>query len=118
MRTPIHCSLESFKCILPRKAPLPAGYKLQAVDLLEGRRGTSSLLFNLDNSKVEYFPLLQFARFLLYCLQYAKNLANLPDKSVPEWCFSERQAELFPAITQHQTSTTSQNLQNPCLKSF
>lgn len=38
---------------------------------------------------------------MLYCLWYAKILANVPDKLVSEWHFSERQAELFPAITRH-----------------
>lgn len=111
--SPIHCSCKNSKCTPPRRASLPAGYKLQDYGFTGGCQRE---LLNLDNSKSRIFLYSWFTRLMPRCLQQEKLLANLADKLVPEWHFSERQAEPFPDITQHQTSHRLQNLHNLCLK--
>lgn len=54
--------LRSSKAFLPGEHSCQQAASCRILDLLEGRRGTSSLLLNLDNSKVKTFPLLLFCQ--------------------------------------------------------
>lgn len=95
---------------LPGEPPCQQATSCRIMDLLEDARGNSFLVVNLDNSKSRVFLYSWFTRLMPHCLQQEKLLDNLADKLVPEWHFSEREAEPFPDMTQHQTSDRLQNL--------